>query len=322
LHSNSSYSDQATIKELLTNKSFVAIVPHKGPDGDAIGSALALKKFIQTYHNNVEIFCVDKAPNNTLFLNQSNTVQHNLDPTIYKTICFVDCGNSKMSKYDLKFKDLFTNQNYTTINIDHHQSNDNFADYNIVDTKSSSTCEILFNLFNIWNFSIPKIIAQDLQTGIHFDTGSFKHPNTTVKTLKVAAKLSQLGANNTQITKNLFHLNTTNQLKFWGEIFNRTRINQRKILSSVATQKDFKKYQASSKDLEGIIDYLNAVPDKKFSILITEDSNNGVKGSLRTQNTNYDLNRISSIFGGGGHKMAAGFRIEGNLKETTNWTIE
>ena len=315
----------------LTAKDYIAIVPHRGPDGDAIGSAVALKLFINQFHQNVEIFCVDKAPPNTDFLLKNHQLHQDLNPNIFKTICFVDCGSKNMSKYETKIPDLFDRPDIFKINIDHHQSNDQFGDLNLVDTKSSSTTEILFNLFTYWqknlnlNFSITPEMANALLCGIHFDTGSFKHPNTKLKTLKTAAELTKLGGNNQLIAYELFHKTNCNKLKLWGKVLQKTKLTTKSIVTSAATLNDFKDCSANSKDLEGIIDYLNAIPNKKFSLLLTEDNQNGtngIKGSLRTLDNSYNLNQLAKIFGGGGHKMAAGFRIEGQIKEQKYWAIE
>lgn len=322
------YQDSSRILKKLTCKDFIAIIPHRGPDGDAIGSAIALKLFIQQFHSNVEIFCIDPAPPNTQFLLKNHQIKKDLNLEIFKTICFVDCGSKNMSKYETKISDLFDRPDIFKINIDHHQSNDYFGQLNIVDTKSSSTTEIIYNLFKIWkqqlnlNFKITPEIANALLCGIHFDTGSFKHPNTKFETLKNAAQLTKLGGNNQLISYELFHKTNYKKLKLWGKVLEKTKLTPKSIVTSTATLNDFKDCSANSKDLEGIIDYLNAIPNKKFSLLLTEDEKNGIKGSIRTLNEDYNLNKLAQIFGGGGHKMAAGFRIEGKIKEEKYWTIE
>jgi phosphoesterase RecJ-like protein len=309
------YSIHQDIKQHLFSKEYVAIIPHRSPDGDAIGSALALKKAIQQFHDNVEIFCVDPAPSYTHFLDGSLQISPNLNTNIYKLICFVDCGSSSMSEFETKIPNLFKDPTLTIINIDHHKSNDLYGKYNLVDTFSASTTEILFNLFKIWNITITKNIAQDLLTGIHFDTGSFKHPNTTTQSLKIASELTKLGASNNLIHKQLFKISNSSKLKLWGNVLTNSYISKQKILTSIVTNSDLQKYNSTSKDLEGIIDYLNTVPNKKFSMLLTEDKNNGIKASIRTINNAYDLSKIAAIFGGGGHKMASGFRIEGHFEQ-------
>lgn len=309
------------IHQLLLCKSYVAIIPHRSPDGDAIGSALALKQFINQFHQNVDIFCIDPAPLNTHFLPGAKNIKHKLDLNTQKILCFVDCGSSEMSQYHKQFPDIFNRKDIITINIDHHQSNNNFAQLNYVDPLSASTTQIIFNLFQDWKATITPSMANALLTGLHFDTGSFKHQNTDFTVLKTASQLTALGGNNQQITKNLFNTNSVSQLKLWGKVLNRTNLTSKKIITSTITQKDFTECQASSKDLEGIIDYLNAIPNKKFSILISEDNNNGIKASLRTLNPKYNLNKIANLFGGGGHPMASGFRLEAKLTQKDYWQI-
>jgi phosphoesterase RecJ-like protein len=318
MHLNPAQLDTANqILKLITSKSYIAIIPHINPDGDAVGSALALKETIQQFHQNVEIFCHDEAPANTLFLNPKFTKSNSINPKIYKILIFVDCG----SKSQTGFEQIISNPNITTINIDHHASNTSFANYNIVCPEASSTTQILFKIFQHWNTKITHKIANYLQTGIHFDTGSFKHSNTTTDILKISSSLTKLGANNDQISKNLFKKTSTSKLRLWARIFQHTKINSKKIVTSYSTNKDLQECSANSKDLEGVIDYLNAIPNKKFSILLNQRQTE-IKASLRTQEQNYDLNKISQIFGGGGHCMAAGFSIPGVLSEETSIKIK
>jgi phosphoesterase RecJ-like protein len=310
------------IQKLLLNKSYVAIIPHQSPDGDAIGSAIALKLYIQQFHKNVDIFCVDEAPKNTHFLPESKTIKQTLDLDTYKTLCFVDCGNHKLSKYTSIHPELLSRQDLTTINIDHHESNDNFAKFNLVDTKSASTTQILYKLFTDWKTKITPEMANALLTGLHFDTGSFKHPNTTPETLKIASSLTELGGNNTQISKNLFNTSSSNKLKLWGKALQNINLNSKNIVSTVIRQQDLAKYNTNKQDLEGLIDYLNAIPNKKFSLLLTEFKKNKFKASLRTLDPKYNLNDIAKLFGGGGHKMASAFKINAKLTPTTYWKVE
>lgn len=296
----------------------IAIIPHRSPDGDAIGSALAMKFMIESLNKNPQIVCVDPAPSNTHFLPDHDKIIHELTPENYDLLIYVDCGGRNMPKFGEKILNLFDGK-FKSINIDHHKSDDKFGTLNLIEQNCASTTQILYFLCKEWNIQITPTIATCLQTGLYFDTGSFKHNNTTISVLKVAAELTKLGADCEIISKNLFKINSTPQLKLWGEVFNNIKFTHRKIVTSAITNESINKYSATSKDLEGVIDYLNAIPNSSFSILLSEDHNKGVKASLRTQNPYIDLTRIAKAFGGGGHKMAAGFRIDGEIKSEKYW---
>jgi phosphoesterase RecJ-like protein len=309
--------------QLLSNflsKEYIAIIPHASPDGDAIGSAFALKRGIQQFHNHVDVFCIDQFPKNLKYLQCQNEIKQNLDLNTYSILCFVDCGNKQMSKFDKQYPDLYSKPNTLKINIDHHASNDNFGDINYVDHNSSSTCQIIFKLFTYFNWNITPEIANLLQTGIQFDTGGFLHNNTTSEVLNIASKLTKLGANNNQISRNLFKIKSIEQLKLWGRAFERINLNHNQIVSTVLTKNDFKSLNPSNKSTEGIIDYINAIPNKKISILVSEDDT-GIKASLRTLDKKYNLNKIANLFGGGGHTLASGFKIKGKITQKNYWEI-
>lgn len=293
----------------------IAVIPHRGPDGDAIGAACATKLTIQQFGKQVDIVCVDPAPKNTQFLPCSNQIIHELYISKYQLIIVVDCGSAEMHKFDL------SQVTYPIINIDHHASNNNYGTINLVDVSAASTTQILHEIFTKWQFPQNQQIAECLLTGIYFDTGSFKHNNTSPRVLRAASALSKLGADGGKISKNLFHNNSVNKLKLWGKILENTKRTQKNIVTSAVRSKDYQETHTNSKDLEGVIDYLNTVPESKFSLLLSEDQNGGIKGSIRTQNETTDLSKIAEIFGGGGHKMASGFRIPGEIKEEKYWTI-
>lgn len=307
-------------KHAIDNAQIIAIIPHRGPDGDAVGSAVALKLTLDKQNKSTQIVCIDPPPKNTLFLPHTNDFKNQLDPKNYDLLIFVDNGAHYMSRFHETIPDLFSNND--CINIDHHESNDNFAKINLVDSKAASTTQILFKLFTKWGYEIDSQIATCLLTGLYFDTGSFKHPNTSPSVLKIAGQLNAKGADSEEISKQLFKCNSVNKLKLWGRILEKSRVTHKSITTSVAKLKDYEEFKANSKDLEGVIDYLNAVPESKFCVLLSEDQKGGVKGSLRTQNENVDLSSIAEIFGGGGHKMASGFRIEGQIQEEKHWSIK
>jgi phosphoesterase RecJ-like protein len=294
----------------------IAVIPHRGPDGDAIGSASAIKLTLQQFGKQVDIVCVDPAPKNSRFLPYSNQIIHQLNHQKYQLIIVVDCGSPEMHKFNL------SQIKYPILNIDHHASNTNYGTINLVDETAASTTQILYEIFTKWQFPLNLQIAECLLTGLYFDTGSFKHNNTNPRVLRAASALSKLGADGKKISKNLFHNNSANQLKLWGKILKNAKRTQKNIVTSAVSQKDYQQTQTNSKDLEGVIDYLNTVPESKFSLLLSEDQQGGIKGSIRTQDEGTDLSKIAEVFGGGGHKMASGFRIEGEIKEEKYWSIQ
>ena len=119
----------------------------------------------------------------------------------------------------------------------------------------------------------------------------------------------------------MFKSTPVHTLKLWGRVLSNIKINKEGVTMSVATEKDLKDCDASSEDLSGVIDLVNSVPNSKFAVLLNEDNTGHVKGSFRTQQDDINLSDVASMFGGGGHRKAAGFSLPGKLKKEVTWKI-
>jgi len=208
-----------------------------------------------------------------------------------------------------KNKDIFSE--IKIINIDHHISNTMFGNLNLVDTESTSTCEILFDLFSYMNIKISSDTATALLTGILFDTKTFQNPNTTPKSLTISAQLMSFGANRKEIINSVYRSKPFSLLKLWGRILERIKKDEEySLIWSFAKVSDFQEFGLNPKEgLDNFIDeLLVGVPNINISFLLTEKSPGFVSCSLRTDK-DIDLNKIAEKFGGGGHKKAAGLRI-------------
>jgi phosphoesterase RecJ-like protein len=318
---------QQTIEPELLNQAFelikkskkIGIVSHRSPDADTIGANVALKMAIEPWGAKATSLCIDPVPENCQFLPQTQSFKQDFNYDDFDLYIFVDCGASYMSKYQETKPELLSKKT-PIINIDHHNSNDNFGNLNLVMPKAASTTYMLWLFFVNQKIIITPHIATALMAGLYFDTGSFQHDNVTAEVLKCASDLTQKKANIELITYNLLKQTSLNKLKLWGRVLSRAKLNEKQIASSVITNEDIKETGANSKDSEGLIDYLTTIKGNKFAILLKEDEQGGIKGSLRTQ-TDIDVSAIASIFGGGGHKKASGFRVEGKLKSEMNWFI-
>lgn len=302
-------------KNLLAHAAKIVIISHRGPDGDAVGANLALRLALKyQWNKNIISACVDPPPGYCDFLPEINEFKTDFDKTSADALVFVDCGASYMSKFHEKKPDLFSGSP-PVINIDHHSSNDNFGQINIVNSGAASTTQILYEFFKFCGFKITTDIATCLLNGLYFDTGSFMHSNTTPEVLNIASELLWRGADFKTISKKQFHTTTVPQMKLFGRVFERMRVNDKKVVASAVSEKDFEETGAQLEDTTGAIDYLNSVPDGNMCCLLYEDRKGMIKGSFRTR-TEIDLAALASQFGGGGHKKAAGFSVPGHLLET------
>jgi len=304
----------------------ILLISHRRPDADTIGSVLSMRRALLKMKKKVKAACHDEIGEENSFLPDIYTYVQNIGKLEdYDLIITLDCGDSKITNYHFDYPDLFSG-NYPIINIDHHISNDNFGEINLVEPKLASTTQILFQLYSMLNIKIDKDMATLLLAGLYFDTGSFKHDNTTVEVLETAARLTSLGAKAGFIAKNMFRTIPVPTLKVWGKAFQRIKVNKRQIASTMITSKEILDLEGDPEDIKGadLITYINSIPGIKFSMLLTE-RNGLVKGSFRTANDNIDVAQIAKkYFNGGGHKKAAGFAVPGKLylKEEKRGIIE
>jgi len=308
------------MKLLLKNAPRVGIISHKSPDGDTVGSNIALRLALEQQGKHVISICADDIPEKYFFLPKVALFQKTLDCSLVDMIIFVDIAAKHLIGFDAQQESLFSL--FPLVNIDHHPDNPLFAHLNLVDAQQSSTTMILYYLFTFLDIPITKDIATALLLGIYNDTGSFMHANTTRESYAVASELLLKGANMQFIIQRLYKNFPVNRLRLWGEVFNRVRVNRHHVVSSVITKDDFQKTNTSAEDLSGVVEYLNMIPDGKYAMLLTEDERQPqVKASLRTLHDDVDVSSIAHKFGGGGHKKASGFRIPGKIEEEITWKI-
>ena len=304
----------------VSNTGKILSISHKRPDGDTLGANVALYLAMQQWGKQVDMACVDEIPERFNFLTDINKVIHEFNFRDYDLIFVSDAGASYMTRYQEIYPDIFKGD-VPVINIDHHISNDNFGTVNIVDAGCASATLLLYRIFQYWDIKITPAIATALLCGIYNDTGSLMHSNTTIEVLEVAGKLQEKGGRVSMVAKQLFRTTPISTLKLWGRILENTHVNEEGVTVSVVTWKDFLECGAGSDEVSGIVDFLNSVPDSKFTVLLNEDDCGNIKGSFRTRRDDVDVAALAAKFGGGGHRKAAGFTMPGRLHREVHWKI-
>lgn len=307
---------------LFQKSKHILIISHRQPDGDTIGSNLALNKTLKLFFGiKVSSACADPLPFSLRFLPDSDSIHKNIDKKKIDLIVSVDCSSINQTKYNETKPELFK-KNIPIVNIDHHASNTNYGDLNIVDPNAASTTIIIYKFLKFFEIPIIPAMATNLLAGIYCDTGSFMHSNTNSEIYKIASKLMLAGANSNQIVKHMFKTKTVEQLRLWGKVLSNMKVNKNGTIASKITSNEFEETNATPKDLSGVINYLNSVPNCKMSVLLSEDMKGNVQGSMRSGNKKVDVSKLSSQLGGGGHKMAAGFTIPGKIIIDEVWRIK
>ena len=299
----------------------ICVMSHRRPDGDAVGANLALRLALEAQGKTVVSAAVDPVPNDSMFLPNAEKFVLDFDPEDFDCFVSVDCGAKKMVQFPDRKPELLSGEK-PFVNIDHHTSNDNFGTVNVVMPEACATCFILYQFFEFAGWPITIEIADCLLAGIYFDTGGLMHSNTTKEVFEMCGELVKKGADVKKVAKELFHTTPVNKLRLWGRILERTYVNEEGVTVSAVNKEDYEAVGAGPDDTGGAIDYLNAVPGAKYCVLLSEGDGGFVKGSLRTQREDVDLSAVAGQWGGGGHKKASGFGVDGQLREVRTWKVE
>jgi len=308
----------------ITRHEKILLIVHENPDGDTLASASAVYQVLKRLGKKPVIVCKDPVPKPFLFLPEIDQIKSDLLFGDYEVIIVIDCGDLRRTGFDQRLKEFARNKK-VLINIDHHPKNDlhKIANLNFVDSDASSTAEIIWELINKMDVEIDKNIATALLTGLYTDTGGFKHSNTHPKTLQIAAELMRHGARIKLITENVSLNKTISAMKLWGVVLNRLRRHRDfKIVSSVLVRQDLIDCGATDDDIAGAVNLMNTIPDSTAAILFYETQDGQIRASLRTEDNDIDVARLAAVFGGGGHKKASGFTVEGTIQiSNQDWKI-
>ena len=317
--------DITGIKELLASKKNIVIVPHKNPDGDAIGSTLGLYHFLLKNNHNVHIIVPNDYPDFLKWIpGEEHIIKYDTNKTDAEALV-----NQADVIFTLDFNafhrtgnmaPILENSKALKIMIDHHQEPDNYATYTYSDVTMSSTCEMVYHFIDKLDLleQIDKAIATCLYVGIMTDTGSFRFRSTTSKTHRVIAHLIDLGADNNSIHNNVYDTNSHNKLQLLGcALSNLEILPEYRTAYITISQNELNKYDYKKGYTEGIVNYALSLSNIIFAAIFIEDKKEGIiKISLRSKGS-FSVNAFSRThFNGGGHNNAAGGRSEVSLSKT------
>ena len=313
-----------TIAWKLRSASRILVLTHEHPDGDAIGSAVALTHILRTLGLATTTVCADAVPEPFRFLTEGVMFENTLTPVSGDVVVTLDCGDLKRTGFAQQLT-VFRRGGGTLIHIDHHPKSDlsKLATHNLVDSAASSTAEVLWRLFGMLGFErVSKEVATALLCGVFTDTGGFRHSNTSPRSFVLGATLLSCGARLKRIRENVSMHKSVSALKLWGIAFERIYRHRLAIVSSVVTREDLEATGATDEDIAGIVNMLSAIPDTRIAMMIAEQQDYILKASMRTEDERVDVGAIATLFGGGGHKKAAGFTTDGTIENVVDRIID
>lgn len=332
------------LRTLFAEARRVVIFSHRSPDGDTIGSNMALRFALEQRGAAVTSVCADPIPamygevvDCTMFVPElPMTARGDAPVDLYIN---VDGSSPEQLVFPMRNPELL-NGRVPFISIDHHISNSGFAGVNLIVPDAPSTTFILYELFMALGWRVTPAMATQLLLGLYYDTGSFMHGNVDADVLEMAGELVRCGADRRAIIQVLYRTRSLGQMRAWGHILESVTVDEIGVGGGTGADSGGANYGGGSgtisasgggviaaidaemmrgcgarpDEISGVVDLVTAVP-AAFSLVLSEDAEKSVvKGSLRTRADGVDVARLARGLGGGGHRKAAGFSLSGSLK--------
>jgi phosphoesterase RecJ-like protein len=285
------------------------ITSHSRPDGDAIGSALALALGLEGLGKTADVFGADPYPRPFVALPaiEKIRVTDRVEGS-YDGLLVLECN-------DLERPGLEGLDQYFVVNIDHHLGTVPFGDLNWVDSSAAALGEMIYHLLLALEAPITPEISSYLYVAIFTDTGSFQYSNTSAQTFSIVAELVQLGASPAAVAQSIHMTQPEERIKLLGRLLNTLEIHPSgKIASITLTQQMLKETGASPNDIEGMVNYPLSIKGVEMAAFFRQEKGGSFRVSLRSKDL-HDVSAVARLLGGGGHKNAAGLTVEGNLEE-------
>ena len=304
----------------LKNSRKLLLATHINPDGDAIGSLIAMGLALEALGKKVTMHCASPIPAVYRFLPATTKITRTVDTTMdFDTAVILDCGDfervgkalPEIAKID------------TIINIDHHLTNTGFGDLVLKDTKACATTEILYRIIKALGIEINAGMATLIYTGIFTDTGSFRFSNTNRAAFAICEEMVALGMDPYTVAQNVYGTYSLGRIKLLNLALDSIEITANgKVSIMTLTREMLAETGTHPEDVDGLINYARRIEDVKMAVLLQELENGGraangkvpLHVSLRSDGS-VDVAEIAANFGGGGHKVAAGFNTDAPLEE-------
>lgn len=290
------------------------IASHVNPEGDAVGSAIALAEGLSQKGKTVRVFLKDGVPEVYRFLPDIELVETTLDKEFLKEAVFVlvDCNEPKRAA--LEEEDIITEK---TVVIDHHETRKDFGRIKWIEPQSPATGMMIYHLLKAMDVNFTREIATNLYVAIAVDTGTFRYDNTTAETLRVAAELIEMGVKPGEVAQRIYESWPTNRFQLLCEMLNTLEIENNGSLSvaiTTITEDMFRRTGTGVEDTDDFSNFARMLRDVDVSIMLRQDGPDKWKGSMRGKGK-INLAEVAKALGGGGHRDAAGFNVEGSLED-------
>lgn len=295
----------------------ILLVPHANPDGDALGASTAFVGFLENQGIEYKYACATGPTHRYPFLrhlDQLESLEVIWNSFDFDTLIVFDSGDLRyagvaplLEKYP---KDV------TIINIDHHNTNEEFGKYNLVQKGASSTCELVYKFLAENGATITSAMATSLLTGIITDTDNFRNSATSASAMEVSGKLIAIGGKYQTIKSHVYEDIPVRAFGLWAKVLNRLEKHpELDFVYTYITQGDLKMHNLTELETVEFANFLNSIHQTSAALILHEKEGGEIKGSLRTTKDHIDVSAVAKYLGGGGHKKAAGFSLKMTMAE-------
>ncbi|RYD30633.1 MAG: bifunctional oligoribonuclease/PAP phosphatase NrnA, partial [Verrucomicrobiaceae bacterium] len=309
------------IGEVLRSHQSFVLISHIRPDGDAIGSQIALGFALMAAGKTVRLINEDGLPDNLTFMAGSDKIE--LPPTepldVEVAIALDTAAKPRMGENALNA----ASKAKIWINIDHHKSNPAYGDYNLIDSTSPATGQILYDLITALDLPLPAETRDAIYVAVSTDTGSFQYPSTTAKTYRMGADLIDRGLDVGTINSQTYDNHPFRRVELMRALLNTLELSADGLVANWSMRdKTRVDLDLRPEDSEGLIDIIRAIRGVQIAVFFEELPDGKIRVSMRSKDKRVDVCKIALEFGGGGHALAAGIRMAGPLEEARPLVLE
>lgn len=311
-------NDLESICRVFRERDRFLIACHENPEGDAIGSELALALALRRTGKTATVLNSDPVPENLLFLPGAGTVRRDEDGSRYDVAVVVDCGSpERTGRVGAELRKCGL-----TVNIDHHLTNGRHGDYCLIDPEAAATGVLVYRILSAMGIPVDPEIAANLYVSILTDTGSFRYSNANPEAFEVAAEMVRHGVDPWSISEQVYETQSRERIGLLGRVLSSLEFAGGGTIAAItAMRKDLEEFRSKKDSLEGFINYPRSIAGVEVAVSFREEEDGEFRVSFRSKGR-VDVSRIASGFGGGGHRNASGCSVRGPLPDVKRRVFE
>lgn len=301
-------------KQFVTEYDSYLLVAHQSPDGDTLGSCLALQQAMESVGKTVTVACADAVPERLLFLHGAERVVDHVDANEYEAVVFVDCADHRRAGALLEACERISHQ----FCIDHHMTNPKTStDGDWVENRAACG-EMMLALVEEMGVAVTQPMAECLFTALATDSGNFAYSNTKPETFRSAARLLECGIDLPELNRRLFRSVPLRKSKLIAHVLSTMELHSGDTVGIAAvSQADLMRCGATEEDCEGLVDHVRDIETVEVACVLREAADGSIRASLRAKRY-FDVSAVALTFGGGGHRRAAGCTLHSSLEEAVS----